>query len=135
MYRLLVPVDDTPAKARGQAAFVSNLPGTEDVEVVLTHSLTPEERDAGEHVSIDRIETVRTTRTYLEDRGIAVDAAEARNPPAEGILELATEFDVDQIVMGSQKRSPTGKAVFGSVAQTVVLDTDLPVTIVGPDQS
>jgi len=131
MYRLLLPVDDDPDLTRGQAVFVANLPGTEEMSVVLTHALTPAERDAGQQVSIDRIDTIRLARDYLEDRGIAVEAAEARTPPAEGILELADEFDVDHVVIGSQKRSPTGKAVFGSVAQTVVLDADVPVTVVG----
>jgi len=131
MYRLLLPVDDDPARARGQAAFVADLPGHEEAEVVLTHALTPAEREAGEQVSIDRIETVRLAREFLEERGISVDEAEARTPPAEGILELTTEVDADHVVMSSRKRSPTGKVVFGSVAQTVLLEADVPVTVVG----
>ncbi len=54
-----------------------------------------------------------------------------QQPPADGIVELADEFDADQIVMGSRKRSPTGKAVFGSVSQQVLLEADDPVTVVG----
>jgi nucleotide-binding universal stress UspA family protein len=42
------------------------------------------------------------------------------------------EFDVDHVAMGSRQRSPAGKAIFGSVAQQVILDAAVPVTVVGP---
>lgn len=131
MYRVLLALDDDTDRAREKAAFVAGLPGHDQIEVLLTHSLTATEREAGQQVPIDRIETVRLARDELAEQGLAVDAAEARNPPAEGILELAREWGADHIVMGSRKRSPTGKAVFGSVVQTVLLEADVPVTVVG----
>ncbi|QIO23480.1 universal stress protein [Haloarcula sp. JP-L23] len=133
MYRILVPVDADSDRARGQAAFVAELPtAAENIEAIVTHALTPEEIDAPDELqSVDRVETVRLVRDYLEERDIAVELAEGSLPPADGILELAAEFDVDHIAMGSRKRSPTGKVVFGSVAQQVLLESDVPVTIVG----
>lgn len=47
---------------------------------------------------------------------------------AEGILETATEVDADHVFLSGQKRSPTGKAVFGDRAQSVILNFDGPVT-------
>ncbi|MFC7075969.1 universal stress protein [Haloarcula halophila] len=137
MYRVLVPVDDDPDRARGQAAFVADLPGgTDEVEAIVTHALTPEQAEAPEDLkSVDRVETVRLVRDTLDERGIDYQLAEARTPPADGILDLAAEFDVDQIVMGSRKRSPTGKVVFGSVAQQVLLEGDVPVTVVGAHEA
>jgi len=133
MYRILIPVDADSDRARGQAAFVAGLPtAAENIEVMVTHALTPEEIDAPDEMqSVDRVETVRLARDYLEERGLDVELAEGRLPPAEGILGLVREYDVDQVVMGSRKRSPTGKVIFGSVAQQVLLESPVPVTVVG----
>jgi nucleotide-binding universal stress UspA family protein len=40
------------------------------------------------------------------------------------------EVDADLVVVGARKRTPVGKAVFGSVTQSVVLDSPVPVTVV-----
>lgn len=133
VYRILIPVDADEDRARGQAAFVAALPGGPDtVEAVVSHALTPDEIEAPEEAqNVDRVETVALVRENLESKGYDVTLAEGRLPPADGILGLAEEFDADQIVMGSRKRSPTGKVVFGSVAQQVLLESSVPVTVVG----
>jgi nucleotide-binding universal stress UspA family protein len=133
MYTILVPVDADEDRARGQAAFVAELPSADtDIKAVITHALTEEETEAPEEIrNVERISTVRLVRDYLEDSDVDVELAEGTQPPADGIVALADEFDVDQIVMGSRKRSPTGKAVFGSVSQQVLLEADDPVTVVG----
>ena len=133
MYTILLPVDADEDRARGQAAFVAELPSADtDVTAIVTHALTKEETEAPEEIrSVERISTVKLVRDYLQDHDVAVELAEGTQPPADGIIDLAEEFDVDQIVMGSRKRSPTGKAVFGSVSQQVLLEADDPVTVVG----
>lgn len=133
MHTILVPVDDDRDRARGQAAFVAELPSAATaITAVVTHTLTDEESDVpAEMRSVDRIETVRLVQEYLEERDVDVELAETSHPPAEGILGTAGDVDADQIVMGSQKRSPTGKAVFGSTSQQVLLEADVPVTVVG----
>jgi len=133
MYTILVPVDADEDRARGQAAFVAELPSADtDIKAVITHALTKEEAEAPEEIrNVERISTVRLVRDYLEDHEVDVELAEGTQPPADGIIDLADEFDADQIVMGSRKRSPTGKAVFGSVSQQVLLEADDPVTVVG----
>jgi nucleotide-binding universal stress UspA family protein len=136
MYRILIPVDNDADRARDQAAFVSDLPAAADnVSVVVTHTLTAEEADApDDQQRVEQVETVKLVRDYLTERGISVELAEARHPPADGILEIAADFDVDHVAMGSRKRSPTGKVVFGSVAQQVLLEADVPVTVVARDE-
>ena len=49
---------------------------------------------------------------------------------ADAILDVARSEGVDHIFLGGRKRSPTGKALFGDVAQTVLLSFDGPVTVV-----
>lgn len=47
---------------------------------------------------------------------------------ADRILEVADKNDVDHVFITGQKRSPTGKAVFGDRVQSVILNFDGPVT-------
>ncbi|OVE83235.1 universal stress protein [Natronolimnobius baerhuensis] len=47
--------------------------------------------------------------------------------PAEEILKHAGGVDARYIVIGGRSRSPVGKALFGSVTQSVLLDSDCPV--------
>ena len=48
---------------------------------------------------------------------------------ADEILQVADETDCDHIFVVGQKRSPTGKAIFGNVAQAVILGFDGRVTV------
>lgn len=50
--------------------------------------------------------------------------------PAERIVETARDLDARYLVVGGRRRSPVGKAVFGSTTQTVLLDADAPVVTV-----
>ena len=47
--------------------------------------------------------------------------------PAEELLELAEELGPRYVVLGGRRRSPVGKAVFGSTTQSVLLNADRPV--------
>lgn len=133
MYRLLVPLDDNMDRANRQADYVAGLPcASEDVEAVLAHTLTGEERSVSKAMQRpDRIETVRRTKERLEEAGISVETRDLSSPPAEGILSLIDEAQLDEIVMGGRKRSPTEKAILGSITQTVILNADIPVTVTG----
>jgi nucleotide-binding universal stress UspA family protein len=53
-----------------------------------------------------------------------VEAGEA----ADEIVATARREDCDQVFIVGRKRSPTGKAVFGDVAQGVILSFEGPVT-------
>jgi nucleotide-binding universal stress UspA family protein len=51
-------------------------------------------------------------------------------PPAETIIDVAHEIDASYVVVGGPRRSPVGKALFGSTAQTVLMDAERPVVSV-----
>ena len=48
----------------------------------------------------------------------------------EEILSLAAEVDPRYLVVGGRKRTPVGKAIFGSVTQSILLEADRPVVTV-----
>ena len=52
------------------------------------------------------------------------------NEPAADLIAVAAEADADFIVIGLRKRSPVGKLLLGSNAQTILLEADCPVLAV-----
>jgi len=74
--------------------------------------------------------SVRTIGSALEERGFDVVVLGALGGRADGIVREAEDWNADLLVVGGRRRSPTGKAVFGSVAQSVMLNAPCPVTFV-----
>lgn len=66
----------------------------------------------------------------LGDTAERVETVIESGEPSQEILAVAEDRGVDQLVLGFRKRSPTGKLVFGSVAQDVLLSTSRPVVAV-----
>jgi nucleotide-binding universal stress UspA family protein len=55
------------------------------------------------------------------------------NDPHEDVLAHAADVDADELVITLRKRSPAGKALFGSVAQRIMLNADRPMRVVPRD--
>ena len=66
----------------------------------------------------------------LEDVDIEYETAGAVGDRAETVLKGAENHGCDHVFMTGQRRSPTGKAIFGDVTQRVILDFEGPVTVV-----
>lgn len=130
MYHVLVPVDDNESRALAQANYVTSLPNAADIEATLLFVFTD---DAAGDVprSVTRVRSVRRAREHLEEHGVAVTVHEDSMEAVDNILRHADQEDVDSIVLGGRKRSPAGKALFGSVTQRVILNTDRPVVVTG----
>lgn len=50
--------------------------------------------------------------------------------PDERVLSIADQVDADYVVVGGRRRSPVGKALFGSVLQSILLNANVPVITV-----
>lgn len=139
MYRVLVPLDSNRDRKRGQVTALTTMPlDPSETEVVLTHVLTDDAKQAPKEIQrAERVDVIKEARATLEDQDFSVTVRSLGSPPKEGILELADKIDADHIVLGGRKRSPTGKMLFGSVTQSIILGTDLPVTVTGgvPDDA
>lgn len=64
-------------------------------------------------------------------RNIDVDweAVGAVGDEYDNIMQAIEDHDCDHVFMAGRKRSPSGKAIFGDLAQRVILNADVPVTI------
>lgn len=115
-----------------------------DEPLVLVHVLTAEEFSANtgspqdtaaiEDISIEeeREHAASRAREVLEASLAEYDeeTIEVRGlvgDPAEEILGAAESIDPRYLVVGGQRRSPVGKAIFGSTTQTVLLNATCPV--------
>ena len=53
-----------------------------------------------------------------------------RGDVGEAIVDLTDKVKADLLVLGARRRSPVGKALLGSVAQTIILQANVPVLVV-----
>lgn len=83
----------------------------------------------------ERGEAVLETAETLVPSDRAVEAVLEGGRPAKAIVRYADEHDVDHLVIGSHGRSGPIRYVLGSVAESVVRNTGVPVTVVRPSSS
>lgn len=127
--------------ARTVARVVKDIE-SEDTTALLLHvfdgdelSSTRENIDADGSLSLDdlaaRKSGIVTAKEILEDANIDVEVRGTdQDERADGILAVTDEANVNRLYLYGRKRSPTGKAVFGSTLQQVLLNAPVPVTVV-----
>jgi nucleotide-binding universal stress UspA family protein len=135
--RVLVPLDGSPL-AEGIIPFLLSIAGPLDVEVVLLRVLVPmppEVIEGSRYVTIDDMEQ-RTADAHeylapiaasLGATGVRVKAEVRRGEPVMEILAGAKEVGADLIAMTTHGRSGFSRLLFGSVAEAVLRQTDVPV--------
>ena len=132
MHRVLMPVDGDEERATKQAAYLASMPlDSEAVDVTILFVFQEDDEMPETFKSPLRIDAVTTAMDALEESGFTVTVAEDSGDPADAILDHAAEIDADSILMGGRERSVTGKALFGSVVQSVMLNTTRPVVVTG----
>ena len=117
-----------------------------DAELVLLR-VVPEEdyegtRDAVENIrELDNTYTLEQAteearqsatelgREVLSDVDVEYEALGTIGRETERILDVAADRDCDHVFVIGRKRSPTGKAIFGDIAQSVILNFDGAVTV------
>jgi nucleotide-binding universal stress UspA family protein len=137
----LGPNDDTRTDELIQTA--TDIAGPSGASIVLAHVFTPEEHEEATdrldftdaaNADIDevtkRLSIVRDVEEGLEAAAIDYHITGRVGEHGARIVDIATEEGADHVIVGGRRRSPTGKAVFGSTAQHVLLESPAPVTFV-----
>lgn len=79
---------------------------------------------------VRRSESVRDLASALEDANVPYETRGSVGEVGSEFVSLADAVGADLLFVRGRSRSPTGKALFGSTAQTVLLNATCPVTFV-----
>lgn len=130
MYNIIAGVDESVPHGIDIAESITNIPLQNDqVHVTLLHDF----EDNPEGASVDQVASVRRARDILQEADHTVKLEESSGKPARAILRLADKRDAELIVLSGRKRTPAGKVIFGSVTQSVILDTSRSVLVCGDE--
>lgn len=128
------------------AETAKDIAGPNDATVVLAHvfekesyertkaqlKIGPEAEVTPDDVAT-RYTTIRSVAASLDAAGVEHEAVGRIGRNDSTLVELIDELDPDLVLVGGRTRSPTGKALFGSTAQEVMLASSAPVTFVRAD--
>lgn len=135
---VVVAAVDRSEHARNVVAEAESLAKAFDDTVHVVHVMTQSEFLQLQSDSIEETnKPVDMTRVRNHAKEHAEEAARDISVPHESvglvggakeeILRYTDENDTRYVVIGTAKRSPTGKALFGSVAQSILLGSECPV--------
>ncbi len=123
-------VSPTSRKALTQAVQEATYRATDLAVLHVVDSIDPDRQEAYRLGISDEIEKVVGSDPGVPWQLHLATAKDAGTDVAGALLELVSEVDPDLLVIGARHRSPVGKALLGSVAQTLILEADVPVLVV-----
>ena len=124
MYHVLIAVDEDDDQAIVQANAIRDLPGKDELKVTAYHCFDDENPGGA---SATQVAGVKRVIEHFEGTSVQVDVEESSGDAPTEIIETANELGVDAICVGGRRRTPAGKALFGSVSQAVLLQSEVPV--------
>ncbi|AXR76997.1 universal stress protein [Natrarchaeobaculum sulfurireducens] len=143
MHTFLLPIDESETRAERAANTVLELPGSTEEKAVLLLNVSESTKqpwlqefeaqraDGASEPSLP--DSTNAAYQLLEEAGVAVETRLEEGDVTECILEVADDVDADSIIMSGRQKSATGKVLFGSITQSVLLNTDRPVTVLMSD--
>lgn len=123
---ILVAYDDPSSQTLARAAdYAEQLGAT----LIVTNVAPPKDANPSD---ADRAaqERLEQARGYLESRGLQADFVATKGQPADAIVRLAQERNVDLIVVGSRHKRFFERLVEGSVNQNVLRRAGCDVLVV-----
>ena len=139
MYKkILVPTDGSEfaKKAQLQAIYLAKATGAEIIALSVSEnhfingiSLNDEVEQLNELLK-DRCEKDLKQFEEMNDEEVKISPVIREGSPAKSILDVASEEDVDLIVIGSSGKSGFDRFILGSVSEKVVHTAKCPVLIV-----
>ncbi|GAD51974.1 universal stress protein family [Halarchaeum acidiphilum MH1-52-1] len=75
-------------------------------------------------------EVIDHATAVLEDAGLDADVRHITGDPGSELVQLAEREDFDQVALGGGERSPMGKIRLGHIAEFVLLNAPVTVTLV-----
>jgi nucleotide-binding universal stress UspA family protein len=138
MYKCaLIPLDGSHV-AEGIIPFILEIAGPLDMEVALLHVLVPTPLAVIEGASQAMIDDVEKSRTAAEEylgpiaadlraRGVRVTTHVRRGEAVAEILGGARDAGADLIAMTTHGRGGLGRLLFGSIAEAVLRQAEVPV--------
>ena len=134
--RILVPLDDSePARV----ALIEALERFAADDLVALHVLDTNESSHGieggaaggwyEAKEAQAAELFEDAQRIADEYGVTLTTVVETGPPARTIVEYVTEHEIDHVVMGSHGRSGVSRILVGSVAESVIRNAPVSVTI------
>jgi nucleotide-binding universal stress UspA family protein len=138
--RLLVPVDGSDPADTALSFALEEYP---DASITVLSVIDPTEMGYGSMEAapstFDRLQEAARERaenvladaeSMAADHGVDVATETVIGVPSREIVEWAEEHDVDGVVIGSHGRDGVTRVLLGSVAESVVRRSPVPVTVV-----
>jgi nucleotide-binding universal stress UspA family protein len=135
--RVLIPLDGSRL-AEGILPFILQIAGPLDLEVVLVRVVEqtmPQAVEGTTHFTVQDVPAeLNRAREYLapiaaqlRERGVRVTTDARHGEPVTEIVAAAREARADLMAMTTHGRSGLGRLLFGSVAEAVLRQADIPV--------
>lgn len=130
---VIVAAVDESDRAQSVVREAERIANAFDEIVHVVHALNPSEtevREAAEKRNEsnglqDRAANI-AKKSYA-DQDLRCENVGLIGKPEEKIIEYAGKHNARYIVVSPRKRSPAGKVMFGSVAQSILLNSEVPV--------